>query len=558
MKEKIRDLVKEGLLNSSYDEVDFQIEYPSDSTHGDYSTNVALILSKKVSKPPLEVAEEIVDEISKVLPSEVKEVQVAGPGFINFYLSETFLFKVVDNIVNTDNYGYNDHLKDKKVLIEYTDPNPFKEFHIGHLMSNTIGEVISRLAEANGALVKRACWQGDTGLHIAKTIWGLKEIGEPDDSMTLKEKVQILGKAYSHGSNNYEENKLEIDEINKKIFDKSDEEINRMYKEGRKWSLEYFETIYEKLDTKFDYYFFESEEGETGKKIVEENIENGIFERSDNAVIYKGEKNGLHTRVFINSLGLPTYEAKELGLALAKYEKFKYDTSIVISGNEIDAYFKVLFSAMQEVMPEIRLKTKHLSHGMLRFKDGKMSSRKGTVITAENLINDVSLLVKEKLEGDNIEEDALRISIGAIKYSILKQSIGKDIIFDFDKSISFEGDSGPYLQYTYTRAKSILEKAKKENILRKTVALDWESTEVEKLLVRFPEIVKYSYENHAPQLLVSYTTELSSAFNSLYGSTQIVDTEDENSPYKIAITVALMKVLENSLKIIGIKVPSRM
>jgi arginyl-tRNA synthetase len=220
-------------------------------------------------------------------------------------------------------------------MVEYTDPNPFKEFHIGHLMSNSIGEAVARIIEANGAQIKRANWQGDVGMHIANAIWG--KMQKPELSW---------GEAYTYGAQKYEDNKDEITGINKKIYERSDTEVNNLYDLGRKESLEKFEELYKKLGTKFDHYFFESKEGVEGKQIVEAHLEDGIFEKSDGAIIFPGEKYGLHTRVFINSNGLPTYEAKEMGLNKKKFEvEPDLYKSIIITGNEIKEYFKV-FSAI--------------------------------------------------------------------------------------------------------------------------------------------------------------------------------------------------------------------
>ena len=221
-----------------------------------------------------------------------------------------------------------------------------------------------------------------------------------------------------------------------------------------------------------------------------------------------------HTRVFINSEGLPTYEAKDLGLAEIKYKKYTYDKSVVVTGNEDNEYFKVMLCAMGQINPKLAEKTKHIGHGMLRLPEGKMSSRTGKVITGESLIEKVEELVKEKIKDRELSEKEKNeiiesVAIGAIRYSILKQSIGSDIIYDFDKSISFEGDSGPYLQYSYTRAESVLRKAKAEKIKPSFKKVPKEITQLEKSMNYFPEIVLQAQENYEPHFLVLYLTELS-------------------------------------------------
>lgn len=552
-----------------------QFEHPADLAHGDYSTNVALVYAKELKMKQRELAEKIVKMIYDVgfqiyERKTIEKVEVAGAGFINFYLSKEFFAEAVQSV--DEEFGRNKHLVGKKVMVEYTDPNPFKEFHIGHLMSNAIGESIARIFEFHGAKVVRACWQGDIGLHVAKAIWGLKRFKIYDLRFTIQE----LGRAYAKGSEAYETDgkaKAEINELNKKIFSRSDNEVNALYDAGRKVSLEHFEEIYKVLGTKFDHYFFEGKEGRDGQKIVEENI-GRVFERSEGAVIYKGEKQGLHTRVFLTKEGLPTYEAKELGLNKAKFEKEPdIETSVIVTANEQSDYFKVVLAAMKEVLPEIAKKTRHIAHGMLRFASGKMSSRKGNVITGESLIEQVKGLVREKLRDRDMpeaekEEVAEIVAVGAIKYSILRQAVGGDIIFELEKSVSFEGDSGPYLQYSYVRAKSVLAKAKDvlgvvnvKDVLNAKQLKHIEQLQpspLDRLLYRFPEVVERAWKEYQPHYITTFLTELAGSFNSWYAKEQIVDVKDPASPYKVALTEAFATIMKNGLWLLGIQVPQHM
>jgi arginyl-tRNA synthetase len=424
-------------------------------------------------------------------------------------------------------------------MVEYTDPNPFKEFHIGHLMSNSIGEAVSRIIEWNGAEVKRANYQGDVGIHVAKAVWAMK------NGVSFAE-------AYACGNKAYEENesdKKEIEELNKKIYEGSDPEISATYQSGRDESLKSFEKIYERLGTKFDFYFFESETAGIGKKIVEEN-KGKIFEESDGAIVFRAENvdPSLHTRVFINSQGLPTYEAKDLGNAVNKYDKYKYTKSVVVTGNEIRDYFRVILAALKLINPKLAMSTKHLPHGMLRLPTGKMSSRTGDVITAESLIEDV----KEKVKGNE------QVAIGAIKYTILRSNIGGDIIFDVDKSVSTEGDSGVYLQYTHARANSVLEKAKEAGtMIYHSVVEEREVHPVERLLYRFPEIIERAEKELAPHYITTYLTELAGAFNNFYAHEQVIG-DTKESGYRLAIVQAAKVVLKNGLAVLGIPAPERM
>lgn len=553
MKEEIQKHIEDILKEEG-------VEYPKVNLvpsvyldKGDYSTNVAMVYAKAVDNTPMYVAELIK---RKLEARNIFGVTVAQPGFINFFFDKKYFGDNTSKIIEDgSNYGKSEHAKGYRVIIEYTDPNPFKEFHIGHLMPNVIGESISRIIRANGAEVMRANYQGDVGLHVAKAVWSIKNHNK-----------QLL-EAYAFGHKAYEEDqnaKLEIIDINKKIYDKSDAEINEIYEDGRKKSLLYFEVMYEKLGTKFDYYFFESEVAEFGKETVEKNI-GSIFEKSDGAIVFKGENHDkkLHTRVFINKEGLPTYEAKELGLSKIKFDKYPYDKSIIITGNEINEYFKVLLKAMSFVFPDLASKTEHKSHGMLRLPEGKMSSRTGNIISAESLIDKVKEKVLEKIKDEELSEEEKNkivhlVSVGAIKYSILHQAIGGDIIFDFDKSISFEGDSGPYLQYSAVRAHSLLKKAEGVVSVSKNIPDSWETINLERILERFPDIVTRAGSEYAPHYIATYLIELAGEFNSFYANHKIIDEGDITSPYRLALTQAFHQVMLIGLDLLGIKVPEKM
>ncbi|MSU56064.1 MAG: arginine--tRNA ligase [Candidatus Taylorbacteria bacterium] len=558
--EELKKAISEAVKNLGVESPKVELEHPAELSHGDYSTNIAMASAKLAKQKPRDIAERIVAELQKNLPTGVEKIEVAGAGFINFHLKKEFFADAVKDI--DGNFGKNQSFAGKKVMVEFTDPNPFKEFHIGHLMDNAIGESVARIFEFHSATVKRACWQGDVGMHVAKSIWGYRKEEETENT------AQAWGKAYARGSEAFETDeaaKKEITTLNKVIYEKSDSEVNKLYDSGRQISLDYFEEIYRRVGTKFDHYFFESKEGVEGKKIVEEFLKKGVFEQSEGAVVFKGEQYGLHTRVFINSQGLPTYEAKELGLNKKKFEVEKdISLSIILSANEISEYFKVLLKVMSLVYPPIAAKTKHLSHGFLKLSEGKMSSRKGNVITGEGLIQQVKQLVFEKIkerEMSEAEKETLAeiVAVGAIKYSILRQAIGGDIIFDFDKSISFEGDSGPYLQYSYVRAKSVLAKAEAESIKGNPVLpKEWETTVLEKLLYRFPEVVERAGTELEPHYVTTFLTELAGVFNSWYAGGKIVDATDPASPYKLALTEVFVTTMENGLWLLGIKVPERM
>lgn len=590
------------------------LERPATFAHGDYSTNIALVYAKQVGLPPRAVADRIVPLLLRDLSindteatnGDIAKIEVAGPGFINFHLTPAYFQKAIEEIISgahSSIYGNNDNLAGKKVIVEYTDPNTFKVFHIGHLMSNAIGESISRLVAASSADLIRMCYPSDIGLHIAKAVWAIsKKIAAdpnsfPAETSPINERTAFLGAAYVEGTQAYEKAeeaikagditseiaavKNEIDEINAALFAKSDTALNDIYEKGRRWSLEHFEALYKILGTKFDDYIFESEVGQKGATLVREFAEptiagGPVFHESDGALIFRGEDHGLHTRVFVNSKGLPTYEAKEIGLNVEKFHRYPtLDHSIVITANEQNDYFRVLLRALSEMDARrdtsIAAKTTHIGHGLLRLASDtaiggsvKMSSRKGGVITGETLIEEVKVRVREKIADRGFDEETAAhivdvVAIGAIKYSILRSATGSDIVFDFEKSLSFEGDSGPYIQYTHTRALSILEKAKQIGIESNVNISGIDTiTDLEKLLTRFPEIVTRAAAEYAPHYVTTYITELASAFNSFYASGLIADLNNPQASYRVALTQATVIVLEKGLSILGIKVPGKM
>ncbi len=564
MKDVLRQKIEEILSKLDITSHSFVVEYTEDPAHGDFATNVALVVAKAQGLSPRVLAEKILTKLQMNLPDEVLKVEIAGPGFINFFLKDSVF---VDQVLKCKAQGISKGslLNGKKVIFEYTDPNPFKAFHIGHLMANAVGESLSRLAEFQGADVKRVCYQGDIGLHVAKTVWAMKKAKAsfPHDGDTEDDKIRFMGDAYVFGVNMYEEDeqvKEEIKEINKKLFEKSDADLQVYYDKGREWSLKYFDRIYKKLDTRFDSHVFESEVSDEAVKIVRRHIPD-VFEESDGAIVFKGEKYGLHTRVFLNSQGLPTYEAKELANTLEKIKRYSPDVSIVTSANEITDYFKVIKCVLGLIDPKSGESLEFISHGMLRLTEGKMSSRKGNIVTGESLIMDTETEVLAKMQEREMSEEekkeiATKVAIGAIKYAILKQSPGKDIIFDKEKALSFEGDSGPYLLYTLVRAKAVLKKAEDLNIKKEIT--ETKCFGIEKELVKFKDIAKRAFEEKAPQKVVEYLTKLSAEFNSFYAKEKIADNDDVYSPYKIAVVECVVATLQKGVWLLGIQEVERM
>lgn len=628
----IADLIKKSLAKKIKEEYsvdvafsDIHIERPANESWGDYASNVSLMLAKEVKQSPMEVAKSLSYGVSKYNMSfdfEDSEypifsnIDIAAPGFINFSLSAEFLLG--ESLRSNESYNKEHpessigHLRGQKVLYEYTDPNPFKVFHIGHLMSNAIGESLTRLSSFNGADVKRANYQGDVGMHTAKAVWGIfKKFSVEStslsvlDTLSLDKKIKFLGEAYTLGATAFEESKearADMEQLNIQIYiaaqanlmNEEDwepivdyskfikgtskynlDEVKAIYTKGRKWSLEDFERLYERLGTKFDYYFFESKVGEFALNKVKEYLKKGVFEEDNGAVIFRGEKFGLHTRVFLNSLGLPVYEAKDLSLPVMKKELYDYDFSYIITANEVNEYFKVVLKAMEQIDPELAKKTIHIGHGVMRFKDGKMSSRTGKVITGVTLLDDASEAVlkqmqssKSTLPEDEREGVAQKLGVGSVKYSILKHNAAKDIIYNQEQSISVTGNTGPYLQYTHARATSVLEKAggwePNEGFLRialdslKDSELKEKEASLLKHLIHFEEVALRASEENTPSLMAEYLFELAQRFNTFYNDLPILKAGDNTRKIlRLTMTKQVKVVMKVGLWLLGIQSPER-
>jgi arginyl-tRNA synthetase len=553
----IKQAIIEALNKLGIEAGDFVVDHPTDkNTHADYFSNIALVVSKKLGKAPREVAIQLAGAFS----TDDFKVEVAGPGFLNFFLRRDFFSEKIATAQTAGiNWGRNNSLQNQLVMVEYTSPNLFKPLHIGNLVGNIIGESLTRLFESNGATVKRLNYPSDIGLTVAKAVWGLaKTAGNPED-------INQLGDAYRFGSEAYDNDenaKVEIVAVNQALYAESDGDLVALRARGIATSKKQLDAICSRLGTHFDAVIFESDAAPIGVETVKQHV-GEIFEESDGAIVYKGEKVGLHTRVFLNSKGLPTYEAKDLGNFVHKRAMFPdWTTSIIVTGNEQTEYFKVLYAAIKEVFPET--KDKHLEHiptGFLTLTTGKMSSRKGNVLTGESLLEEMEEAAREKAaetRTDNMDELTEQVAVAALKYQILRQAVGSNIVFDKEKSLSFEGDSGPYLQYTCARINSVLEKAAEAGVFSNTKLPSPQAYEVEKLVYQFPEVIETALKELAPHKVTGYLTELASAFNSFYATEKIADSSDEYAPYKAAIADAVRTTLKNGLWTLGIKTPEKM
>lgn len=549
MEERIRLAVEKSLERQGADGVSFVVERPIDMAHGDYSTNAAMAAAKQLRSNPREFAATIAHDLQQELEESVSRVEVAGPGFINFTIAPPAVsFMVAEADAKGEEWGKGTMYAGKRIIVEYSNPNAFKEMHIGHVVGTVIGEAISRLIENAGATIARDTFGGDIGPNVAKALWGLQK------NNALEPTAKDIGVAYTKGSLAYESDstaKQEIDALNQAIYAGTDSQLMGLWRKGRDVSMEEFRRIWRMLGTRFDFEFYDSDTTEIGIRVVRDGLAKGVFEKSDGAIIYNGEKQGVHTMVFITSHNTPTYEAKDIGLAFLKEERWPSDMVVILTGNEQTGRFKTVLAALSEIAPSLAAKMRHLATGFLRLTSGKMSSREGSVITAAEFIKDVTARASEKNTDVLI---AGQVAVGAIKYMILRQSPGQDIIFDPEKSLSLEGDSGPYLQYALVRARSVLAQAQEAGVTSKDAPPA--PYALERILIHFPEVAARSARELSPNLLVTYLTELAGAWNSFYAKERIIGGDYER--HKLMLARAFVNTMQNGLRLLGIPAPEKM
>lgn len=550
--EQIRDLIARAVHDLYDQEASVQLTR-TDPKFGDFATNVALQLAKPLGKNPREVAEEI---CSHVQSDHLKGAEVAGPGFINIRLSDTALMDLAQAQPARS-------LEGKVVVAEYSDPNPFKVLHAGHLYTSVVGDAIANLLENAGGEVHRVNFGGDVGLHVGKTMWAiLQELGgehpEKLSEVAEDERSAWMAAAYVRGNNTYEEDdaaKSEMIALNKRVYQLHSENDHsspfaQIYWTCRDWSYAYFDAFYERIGTKFDKYYPESTVAGLGLQTVREQLEKGVFEESEGAVVFKGEDHGLHTRVFINREGIPTYEAKDVGLIMQKKADYNFDKSVVITGNEQEQYMAVVLKAIEQFAPELTAATSHLTHGIVKLQGGvKMSSRKGNILRAVDVL-DAAAEANQAATG----KDDQNVVLGAVKYAFLKQRTGGDIIYDPAESVSLEGNSGPYLQYAHARARSILRKADASG------EISGELQEDERNLIRkigeYAEVVDQATVELMPHHICTYLYELAQSFNRFYEKNRVIG--DERQDLRLGLVQAYAETLQKGLLLLGIHAPEQM
>ncbi len=545
--ESIREALK-NRIKTLYN-LDFEpdIAPAPENIDADYSSNTPLKLAKELHKSPMAIAEEIKgDDVS---------ISVSAPGFLNFAIpSEYLTVKIADLSTNFTENISSDEYKNKTVICEFSDPNPFKVLHVGHLYTSVVGDAISRLYEHSGARVIRANFGGDVGLHVAKTMYVLQQ----KDPNTLT--IEDIGKCYVEGTAAYEEDesaRAEITKLNTEIYKINAEDIHGtpvadLYWKGRELSYEYFEKFYASIGLKFDKYYPESSVAALGLETVRREEKAGVYEESDGAVIFRGDKYGLHTRVFINKEGVPTYEAKDVGLIFKKNEDYHFDKSVVITGSEQLEYMKVVLKSIEQYAPDLVAKTSHLTHGLVKLPGGvKMSSRKGNFLKAVNVLN----LVKDALKEEYNSTDE-KVSLAATKYAFLKYKMGGNIIFDPKESVKMTGNSGPYLLYSAVRAKKILAKASSTQQPLADYIYNIYERNLAKKLLEYKNVLSEATNEIAPHKLANFLYELAQEFSRFYENCQVTGSSEEAE--RLKLVQAYLNVMTHGLRLLGIEVPEEM
>ncbi|MDH7476479.1 MAG: arginine--tRNA ligase [Microgenomates group bacterium] len=548
-----------------------KLEQPANPSFGDYASNIALVLSQKIKKNALDIAYEILKNIKK--NDLIEKTEVVKPGFINFWLTKNYLIEAANEFINDQWLNQNFHKK-KNILLEFGQPNTHKIPHIGHFFSYIYGEALARIFEAAGNKVFRINYQGDVGLHVAKCLYEVKnqlEVNKTktEDLKTLKEKVDFLQRCYQKGAKKYEEDptiKEKIDQLNIKIYQK-DKEIYKLWEKTRQWSLDFYQDFEKKLGIKYDRYYFESETSTLGKEIVLKNL-GKIFIKSQKAIIFPGEKYHLHNRVFINQYGNPTYEAKDIGLITQKMKDFELDQSLVATASEQNEYWRIIIKVSEMLYPKLVGKLKHIGFGMINLTSGKMSSRTGNILDPFTLIETIKTSIEKSFQIKN-KDLVEKIALAAIKYSFLNSDYKKNIVFDLEKSISKEGNSGPYLLYTYVRTQSVIKKflppennfwvnLKEKLIANNRMGLEKDERELLRFFNQYPEIIQKAVDKYNPSLIANYLYVLAKKYNLFYQNYPILKAEQTIKNLRLLITKTTGKIIKKGLYLLGIETVEEM
>ena len=556
----------------------FEVENPKQKDNGDYSSNVAMVLAKRLEKNPREIAEEIVAEILKDAEymKIFSKVEIAGPGFINFYVSDEKLFENVLEILDKkEKFGRSKQGEGKTVVIDYSSINIAKPMHVGHLRSTVIGQALYNIYSSLGYKVISDNHIGDWGTQFGKMIYAYKNWG--DKKIVSKNPIEEMTKLYVRFHKEAESNKILEDlarEETKKLQNKDDENI-KIWKFLVRESLKDANRIYKILNVKFDYTLGESFYNDELKGIVEDAMAKNVARKSEGAVIVDLDAFKLPPFLIQKSDSSYLYATTDLATAKYRKEKFGVDKILYVVSNEQALHFEQLFKSIELLGYCPDVEKKHIKFGMVLGETGKkFSTRKGDTVKLVDLISEAQDLAKKVIEEKNPslsqkekKKIAKTVGIGAVKYNDLSQNRLTDITFNWEKMLSFDGNSAPYLQYTYARINSVMDKYKKENKLEailpsKNPHFELLKEEVEKdilrQLIKYPEAIEAAAKENGPHLVTLYVYNLASSYNTFYNSFPILKADKDLMKARLALSEAVAIVIKSGLELLGIDVLEKM
>jgi len=547
------------------------IEVPPDPKLGDYAFP-CFTLSKKLKKSPQQIAEWLK---MKIKPDDViEEVRNIGP-YVNFFVNRSIISeRTLKELFNTkDNYGKSKIGEGKKVIIEFPAPNTNKPLHLGHLRNMALGESMSNLLESQGYDLVRVNLNNDRGIHICKSMLAYKRWGEgktPDT--TGKKSDHFVGDFYVLFCQKEKEDPKIADDAQEmlRLWESNDPEIRRLWEKMNTWALLGFEQTYKDFGLKkFNKVYYESKTYEKGKDIVMGGLKKGLFKKNaEGSVVVDLGEEGLGEKVLLRSDGTSVYVTQDLYLAWLKHQDFNYERSIYVVASEQNFHFKVLFLILKKLGFDFVRGCYHFAYGMVLLPDGRMKSREGTVVDADDLMLEMEDLAKDEiikryndLEEQKIHDRAKVIGIGALKFYLLVTDPVKDITFHPEQSISFEGETGPYVQYVHARICSIIRKYNKsvtDEVKFQLLSADAEK-ELIKRLSNFETVLSQATEQYKPSILAKYLIDLGQKFNIFYDACPVLKAGDEETvKARILLCDAVRQVLANGLHLLGIKAPEEM
>ena len=575
-------------LYGAVDSAQLQIQKTRKEFEGDY-TLVTFPLLKMSRKSPEATATEIGEHI--VANCEQVSAFNVIKGFLNLQLAPSFWADRFAAAVEDENFGFGAPTN-RTIMIEYSSPNTNKPLHLGHIRNNLLGYSVAQILKANGHNVIKVNLVNDRGIHICKSMlaWQLYGGGETPESSGMKGD-HLVGKYYVEFDKHYKaqikelvEGGMSEDEAKKKApimlsaqemlrkWEAKDPEVYELWQRMNGWVYEGFDVTYKALGVDFDKVYYESETYLLGKSLVQDGLDKGVFFRKeDNSVWIDLESDGLDQKLLLRGDGTSVYMTQDLGTALSRFEENKLDDMIYVVGNEQNYHFQVLKLVLKKLGYDWSDNIYHLSYGMVELPEGKMKSREGTVVDADDLIEDMVDTAREmsqelgKLDGCSeaeANEVCRMVGLGALKYFILKVDPKKTMLFDPRESIDFNGNTGPFIQYTHARICSVLRKAEEAGIDykgRADVELLSEEVELIKAITEFPAVVASAGENFAPSVIAAYAYDLAKSFNGYYHDHSILREEDEakrKMRLQLASEVAL--IIRRAMKLLGIDVPQRM